>query len=490
MHSLKSRLVAVWTLSLLASLAVALLLLQLYRQSASAELGRAEAVSARACDLIRGSYDFYTAGWTGPVPPLTDPGLRTGLRAVVAMALLRQNGVQGGIWQADKGDLAYAFPTARDVAAAALSDEDRAAVAAVNQQAEQDELPAAQRINDWSQTLLLHACPLSGPIPGLTAWTMARLPPAAPFGPLPLGLAVLLALVLLMSGWIGWTLLVWARHVKAIETVLAGGGDAGMPAVPTTGERELDRIITALNDAGRRLAAARRESDTLALRVARSERLAGLGRVAAGVAHEIRNPIAAARLQGENALAGNDERRRLAIGDMLAQLARLDTLVSELLDMTQRVDPQPVRLALADFLAACAQRYAPAAAARGVHLGCDPVQGDAWLDPRIAGRVIDNLLSNAVRHAPEGGAVRIGVERGAGRLTILVSDNGPGVAPELADTLFEPFVTSRAEGTGLGLAIARELAQAHGGSLSLRRGGTVGAVFALDLPQEAPCQPS
>ena len=81
----------------------------------------------------------------------------------------------------------------------------------------------------------------------------------------------------------------------------------------------------------------------MAIRVARAERLAGLGRVAAGIAHEIRNPIAAARLQGENALAGDDARRRQAITDMLGQIDRLDGLVGELLAMTQRVDPQPVR---------------------------------------------------------------------------------------------------------------------------------------------------
>jgi signal transduction histidine kinase len=74
-------------------------------------------------------------------------------------------------------------------------------------------------------------------------------------------------------------------------------------------------------------------------------------------------------------------------------------------------------------------------------------------------------------------------ERGTLRFT--VADTGPGVAPELRDTLFEPFVTSRADGTGLGLAIAREMAQAHGGTLVLQD-SDIGAVFVLSLPQPEP----
>jgi signal transduction histidine kinase len=163
--------------------------------------------------------------------------------------------------------------------------------------------------------LLLHACPLNGPIGGLTAWTMTRVQSAPGLRPLQFSFGVLLALMVLTSAWLGRTLFVWGRHVRAIEIALAPAGRDGMPAVPRTGEREFDRIIDALNEAGRRLAQARQEAEQMAVRVARAERLAGLGRVAAGIAHGIRNPIAAARLQGENALAGDDCRRRQAIID-------------------------------------------------------------------------------------------------------------------------------------------------------------------------------
>ena len=131
---------------------------------------------------------------------------------------------------------------------------------------------------------------------------------------------------------------------------------AHLPRLAPTGERELDRIVAALNTAGARLAEARQRSEALAARVALSERLAALGRVAAGVAHEIRNPIAAMRLRAENALAGDDARRRAALEAILAQIARLDRLIGELLAMTQRRAPAPETVDLAGLPARLRRR--------------------------------------------------------------------------------------------------------------------------------------
>ena len=491
MHSLKLRLFGIWSLSLLASIAVGILLFQLSRQSDQAQVGRAEAVIARACDLIRERYGFYAAGWSGP--GVIDGRLRADLVAAVTIALARQDGVEGGIWQADAGSLAYAYPTYEGTGPKTdLPMAERDQIRAVNQQAARDEQPVDRRVTSRAQTLLLHASPLAGPVGGLTAWTMTRVQAARGYRPLQLGLGALLGLMVLMSAWLGRTLLVWGRHVRGIEAALGGAGSAAMPAVGRTGERELDRIIDALNEAGLRLAEARRASDAMASRMARAERLAALGRVAAGVAHEIRNPIAAARLQGENALAGDDARRRAAIGDMLGQIDRLDTLVGELLAMTQRVEPRPVRVDLACFLHGQAAAHDETARAKGLTIAVDAIDGAAMLDPVVVGRVLDNLLANAIRHAPEQGTVRLAAGRRAALLVLTVSDSGPGVPVDMADHLFEPFVTGRADGTGLGLAIARELADAHGGQLVLRSAGGEGAgdkagggaIFALELPQE------
>ncbi len=484
-RSLRSRLIVLWALSIAACVAAGALLVQISAQSAAAQTGRAEAVVARACDLIRGRFDYYATDWRGPAPPLDDAGLRRDLTAAVAIALSRQQGVEGGIWQTDAGPLAYAYPTyAGGNPKLDLPAAETGRIRSVNEQAASDEAAVARQWASATQTLLLYACPLNGPIPGLTAWTMTRVQAAAGAERLRLGLGVLLALVLGMSAWLAWLLLSWSRQVGRVEAALAGHAADTPPAVARTGEPDLDRIVEALNQAGVRLAAAQRQSKELAAQVAASERLAALGRVAAGVAHEVRNPIAAMRLRAENALAaGDEERRTRALQAILEQVARLDRLSGELLAMTQRRAPRPETTDLAGLLAACADDCRERALAAGVALRIEG-GGEAKLDPVLVRRILDNLAANAIRHTPPRGEVTISAQRQGDWVRFLVKDTGPGVAPALRATLFEPFVTGHPDGTGLGLAIAREAAEAQGGRLALQSAGGCGqgACFLAELP--------
>jgi signal transduction histidine kinase len=488
-------LIALWAISTVACVAAGFMLIQLYQQSSAAQIGRAEAVLAHACDLIGDRYRFYTRGWHGPAPSLDNNDLRHDLNAAVTLALARQDGVEGGIWQAEAGPLAYAFPTYEGSGPKTdLPVAERENIQAINAESEREQQAADQRFALRSQTLLLHACLLAGPIPSLTAWTMTRVQRAADFRTLGIGLGILLALMIGVSAWLARLMLVWTRHVRGIETSLANEDGETIPILERTGERELDRIIDALNNTASRLTAARRRSEALAAQVASGERLAALGRVAAGVAHEIRNPIAAMRLRAENALAGDDIRRRKALSDMLEQIARLDALVTELLSMTHRREPHPVRVELSPFLGDRVEVHRGEARKHEVAIVAESTVAHAGIDPEMIGRILDNLLSNAIRHTPAGGRVIVSATRWDGGIRFTVADTGSGVAPELHDRLFEPFVTGRADGTGLGLTIGRELADAHGGRLTLLDpGGEMpdrGAVFALDLPGAITCRPS
>jgi len=477
MKSLRARLFLVWALALASACAVGFLLVQLYRQSADAQLARAEAAAGHACERIGDSFAYYTTGWTPHLPAAEDSALRADLSSLVGLALAGTPGTQGGIWQSDGESVPLAFAGAGK--AAAPEGEERDRIAALNEAAEKSGQPEADRLGTGAQTVLLTACPLRGPLPGVTGWVSVRVAAIAGWTDLQAGVAVLLALVLALAGSLGWLVLTWARHVGRIEAALAAAGGAALPALPLTGEAELDRIVAALNTAGRRLAEAHRQSDELSARVAAAERLAALGRVAAGLAHEIRNPMAAMRLRAENALAGDEARKRAALEAILAQILRLDRLVGELLAMTQRREPAPAPVELADLLAAIAADHRQDRVALRVET---PAALPAMLDAALLRRTLDALLDNALRHTPDGGSVTLRAARDGDTLRIEVADSGPGIAPELEKNLFEPFVTGRADGTGLGLAIARELAQAQGGRLTLARSGGngAGAVFRLE----------
>jgi signal transduction histidine kinase len=466
-RSLQTRLLALLVLLMAATVAAGVLMVDLFQQSATARVGQADAQIGRACDAIADAYRFYSSGWHGPRTALEDETFRSGLTTVVQTALRDRPSVEGGIWQRSAGSLAYAYPTYEgsgpktDVPQAELP-----RIREANRIAIAEEHPTSSRYAAASQTLLVTACPLAGPIPDLTAWTMTRVITFSgrAYGQLMSGLAVLLATVLAAAILLIRLTLSWSRHVAGIEAILAAHDIAELPRLPLTGERELDRIVTALNDAGARLSEARRRADTLARQVATGERLAAIGRVVAGVAHEIRNPIAAMRLKAENALLTGSERHREALSVILGQIERLDRLLRRLLDVTEPERPRPERLVLATFLESCLSAHRELADARGLQLECQAQVESTYADSELMRRALDNLLLNAIQAAPVGSRVQLLAFARDAHLVLSVRDQGTGPPPDIRDHLFEPFVTGRSDGTGLGLSLVREVAEAHGGS--------------------------
>jgi Na+/H+ antiporter NhaD/arsenite permease-like protein len=271
--SLQLRLFGLWALSFVACLAVGLLLVLLHQQSTTARVDRAEAIIAKACDSIQDRYSVYAAEWSGAAPALSDQKLRLGMASAVSLALTGQNDVEGGIWQADVGPLAYAFPTYAGTGPKTdLPPAERDYIEAVNEQAAQDGQPVGRRSTSREQNLLLHACPLAGPIPRLTAWTMTRVEAVPYFDQLRLGLGALLGFMVLMSAWLGRVLIVWARYMSGVEVAPAGAG--GIPTAAPIDARELGRTIVADREAGRHLVEAGLEPVALAAQVSRVERLA------------------------------------------------------------------------------------------------------------------------------------------------------------------------------------------------------------------------
>lgn len=492
-HSLRAHLLALWILILASAAATGYLLAEFYAESATVQVAQAELQAARACREIGDRFAFFGAGWTGSV---TDPDdtLKGQLTDVVVTALASQPGVEGGIWTAAGGSAAYAFPTYEgtgpktDLPAAEID-----TIRRINADALSADRPVATRRASRTQTLVVQGCPLRGPLENATAWTMTRVhtDQGRAYGQLLAGFGFLAATVLGAALLLGGLLLVLGRRIARLEGELARETQEGeLPRLGATGLRELDRLVEALNAAGTRLAAARH-------RAAEAERLAALGQLVAGIAHEIRNPLAAIRLKAENALASPDPvRARAALDLVLDQVARLDRLLRDLLSLTQ---PRRTALAPTDLGSVfrdCAHLHDDLARTRFVRIVVEAAPAERPpLDIGQIRRALDNLVLNAIQHSPPDGTVRLSGSREESRLRIRVSDEGPGVCEPVRSRLFDPFVTGRPDGTGLGLAIVREIARAHGGQVRLaapppRATGTEatapGATFELDLPWPAP----
>jgi signal transduction histidine kinase len=480
MRSLRFRLLALWLMLLVSGTVTGLLLIELYRQSTNAQVGRTEEAVTRTCRELADRYQFFVIGRPGTT---VDDAVKQELVSVLQAALRQSPGVEGGIWQADAGSLAYAFPTYEgtgpktDLPVAELS-----IISRVNADALREDRPVTVHLVGRSQVLVVHACPLRGLFAGVTGWTMKRAFAAdgSAYNQLLAGLAVLALTVFGSAIWLARILYLWSRQLFQLETELGGRdpGAADLPALTRTGEREFDRLVDALNATGARLADERR-------RASAAERLAAVGRLAAGLSHEIRNPIAAMRLKAENALATNDEGRRiLALQSILQQVGRLDGLLRDLLAMTQRREPKLAEIDLAAFLERTADAHRELAASKGVKLvvgPAPPAAAPVLFDAEQMHRALDNLILNAIENTPAGGSIDVAAERCSDRLCLRVRDTGHGVPEDIRDRLFEPFVTGRLEGTGLGLALVREIARAHAGEARLVP-TSQGTEFEIEVP--------
>jgi len=191
------------------------------------------------------------------------------------------------------------------------------------------------------------------------------------------------------------------------------------------------------------------------------------------------------RLKAENALAASDDaRKKTALEAILKQVARLDTLLRNLLQMTQAGEPKSRDVELASFLQSTIEPHQELAAANGLSLEAgipEPNKPMPHFDPFQMQRALDNLILNAIQNTPAGGHIVVDALRQQDRLLLCVTDNGAGVSEEMRERLFEPFVTARSGGTGLGLAIVREIARAHHGEARLARTER-GARFEIEVP--------
>ena len=280
---------------------------------------------------------------------------------------------------------------------------------------------------------------------------------------------------------------------------------AGAPADHGRRVEELGRIILAYSEVTERLeqshaqlyrtvTALQQELGEKNRLLERKNRLAALGEMAAGLAHEIRNPLGGIQLYA-SLLAGDvkDRPESLKVVEKISGgVRRLEALVSQVLQFSRDMRANPVPADLAEVVAQAVEDATASFADRGVRcVVVGPATLAAEFDPLLVGQTVLNLLLNAAEaiheHGSNGGdagvvTVTFGPPTAGGRqFALSVQDSGPGIPPDLLDKVFNPFFTTKDSGTGLGLAIVHRIVEAHDGTITAVNPPDGGAKFEIRI---------
>jgi len=271
------------------------------------------------------------------------------------------------------------------------------------------------------------------------------------------------------------------------------GSRAGAQASNAARIEELGRIIQVYSDLTDKLQQShsqlqltvqslRNELSEKNRQLERKKRLAALGEMAAGMAHEIRNPLGGIELYAS--MLARDLQELPASLPLVAKISsgvkRLEGLVSQVLQFSREISPQLVTTDLAGIVD---QSGEPAADRIGPAMVCRPAGPRPMLvriDPLLMGQAILNLTINAIEAVGDAGTIDINwspLETGKFRLSIL--DSGPGIPAAVLDKIFNPFFTTKESGTGLGLAIVHRIVEAHDGTITAGNAPEGGAIFEI-----------
>jgi signal transduction histidine kinase len=229
----------------------------------------------------------------------------------------------------------------------------------------------------------------------------------------------------------------------------------------------------------------------------RSRRLAALGEMAAGIAHEVRNPLGSIKLYArmlEQDLADRPGERGIAVKIGTA-VRGLDAVVGDVLNFARELRAKPETIGAAELLERAVEAVAGTEPAGGARIVVSAGAAALWCDSILMHQAVVNIARNGLQAMseapppPGGHTLTLSAGARAGECCITVSDTGPGVGDDAIDRMFNPFFTTRRTGTGLGLAIVHRIVDAHGGRVSVRRNGQGpgggGAVFELSWPAKS-----
>jgi signal transduction histidine kinase len=441
-----------------------------------------------------------------PEPPEPPPpsAAEAALARFTAAALQREPGIEGGFFAAGSGALlGYAFPThegpgpTKDV-----PQRERPTIESLVREAVATNSIRTFRFEGAHDAVLFVAVPVaethsingSTPASQITGavWLMERLPGInggrsrelliGSSGFLSAAIITALLAFFVMREVRSGVAAVLSR-LSSLEGGLNGGGQQ---AAPHPQLEEFDRVLRGIDGLAYSLQQKIENERQLEAQMRHKERLSALGQFAAGVAHELRNPLATLRLRTQMTQRSADpevvQRNSRVI---LEEIDRLDTIIGRLLYFARPIHLHLQPVALDDLCATTVANWNARRLSGNVELICAANSGVVVLcDRNQMLQVLDNLIENAVQsvsNSPRGKVVIETAQRG-NLAEIQVRDNGIGLNPEVLKHAFDPFFTTKQNGTGLGLSISFELIQAHGGELQMANQKSGGAVVCIGLP--------
>jgi signal transduction histidine kinase len=424
------------------------------------------------------------------LPPGSDAN--AGLRAFTINALRRDPGIEGGFYSSSTDSLeGYAFPTSegpgpkRDI-----PPRERPTILSVARQAVATGKPASSMFRGRQDVILFQAVPLthSGEAFG-SVWAMHRLHDANSGRDVQalLGVSSLALAAMACVGIAFWITRSVQQDVSTIQRRLEDlERDLSEPRQEEVTAAELETILAGIDKLGISLQQKIAEERQLIEQLHHKERLASLGQVAAGVAHELRNPLATIRLRAQMSLRGKDaEQLDRSAKLILEEIDRLSSVLDRLLYFAK-----PIRLQVQGFDPGQMCRdllgaLQPEAERSSIELSYEEsMPGIMSGDPWKLRQVLENLVRNSMESFDGIKSTRkqivISAHATLDRVALSVQDNGAGLPQEVAARIFDPFFTTKTRGTGLGLSIAKEIVRAHQGSLELKvvpGGGTLADVI-------------
>jgi signal transduction histidine kinase len=301
-----------------------------------------------------------------------------------------------------------------------------------------------------------------------------------------------IAIIAFLSGAISLVMLKFVRKplnliVRNMARVEQGDLSVRMKA---TGKDEVGRLIVSFNSMVDRLDVAKKELDQFHFQqMERADRLASVGEMAAGIAHEIKNPltgIAAAMTIIKEDFAPSDPRTEI-VDEILEQIKRLDKTVNDLLFFGKPSLPEPTCVNVNSILKKTIMFASQHRGGKNVEkrLELNDNIPPIYVDPKQVQQVFLNLILNALQAMRDGGTLTITsstVEEGGQKwVRVRIADTGPGIPSQILGKIFTPFFTTKAQGTGLGLAICYKLISQHGGNIFVDSEDGKGTVFTVEL---------